>query len=338
MISLSNINKQYGRQLIFVDASFQLNPGRKGRPGRPQRRRQDDAVPDDRRRGSARRGRGHRAAEADRRLLPPGRRGDVGPLGAGRGDCRQRPAGRSAPRAGSPAARDGGSRAGRQDGQGADPLRRGAGRVRAPGRLHARGAGARGAARAGAGGRPDRRRRRRALGRLEDARGAGPRAARQARRPADGRTDQPPGHRVDHLARAVPEVAERRAADDLARPRVHEPHRHQDRGDRQRRDHVVFGRLRLLRARARHPRDQPAGGLCAAAGDAGEGAALHRALQDARGQGVAGAEPHQGARQDREDRAAQEAAGGEVRVPHAAALRRPGGGGREPAQDASASA
>ncbi len=29
MISLSNINKQYGRQLIFVDASFQLNPGEK---------------------------------------------------------------------------------------------------------------------------------------------------------------------------------------------------------------------------------------------------------------------------------------------------------------------
>src|ERR1700752_4247769 len=29
MISLANINKQYGRQLIFVDASFQLNPGDK---------------------------------------------------------------------------------------------------------------------------------------------------------------------------------------------------------------------------------------------------------------------------------------------------------------------
>src|SRR5215467_10996110 len=27
MISFSNINKQYGKQLIFVDASFQLNPG-----------------------------------------------------------------------------------------------------------------------------------------------------------------------------------------------------------------------------------------------------------------------------------------------------------------------
>src|SRR4030081_2957427 len=29
MISFSSINKQYGRQLVFVDASFQLNPGEK---------------------------------------------------------------------------------------------------------------------------------------------------------------------------------------------------------------------------------------------------------------------------------------------------------------------
>src|SRR5215472_3871152 len=29
MISLSGIHKQYGKQLIFVDASFQLNPGEK---------------------------------------------------------------------------------------------------------------------------------------------------------------------------------------------------------------------------------------------------------------------------------------------------------------------
>ena len=29
MISLANVNKQYGRQLVFVDASFQLNPGEK---------------------------------------------------------------------------------------------------------------------------------------------------------------------------------------------------------------------------------------------------------------------------------------------------------------------
>ena len=29
MISFSNVSKQYGRQVIFVDASFQLNPGEK---------------------------------------------------------------------------------------------------------------------------------------------------------------------------------------------------------------------------------------------------------------------------------------------------------------------
>jgi ATPase subunit of ABC transporter with duplicated ATPase domains len=29
MISFANVNKQYGRQLLFVDASFQLNPGEK---------------------------------------------------------------------------------------------------------------------------------------------------------------------------------------------------------------------------------------------------------------------------------------------------------------------
>ena len=29
MISFSNINKQYGKQVLFVDASFQLHPGEK---------------------------------------------------------------------------------------------------------------------------------------------------------------------------------------------------------------------------------------------------------------------------------------------------------------------
>ena len=110
----------------------------------------------------------------------------------------------------------------------------------------------------------------------------------------------------------------------VARSRVHEPHRRPHRRDRRRRDHVLLGQLRLLRARARHPRDQPRGRLRAAAGHAGQGAALHRALRGARGQGRAGAEPRQGAGEDREDRAAQEAEGGEVRFPPAAAVRRPG--------------
>ena len=99
-----------------------------------------------------------------------------------------------------------------------------------------------------------------------------------------------------------------RAADDVARPRLHEPHRHEDRRDRRRRDHDLLGQLRLLRARARDSRGQPRSGVRAPAGDAGEGAALHRAVRRARRQGGAGAEPRQGAREDREDRAAEEAA------------------------------
>ena len=73
-----------------------------------------------------------------------------------------------------------------------------------------------------------------------------------------------------------------------------------------------------------HPRGQPRGGLRPAAGDARQGAALHRALRRPRGQGGAGPEPGQGAREDREGRAAEEAPGGEVRLPDAAALGRSG--------------
>ena len=62
--------------------------------------------------------------------------------------------------------------------------------------------------------------------RVEDARGHGAGDPRQARRAADGRADQPPGHRVDHLARGVPQVAALGAADDEPRPRLHEPDRH----------------------------------------------------------------------------------------------------------------
>ncbi len=100
-----------------------------------------------------------------------------------------------------------------------------------------------------------------------------------------------------------------------------------------RRDHRLLGQLRFLRARAGHPRDESAGRLRAPAVDAGQGAALHRSLQDARRQGRAGAEPHQGAGQDREDRAAEEASGGEVRFPHSAALGRSGRGDRRSRQE-----
>ena len=39
-------------------------------------------------------------------------------------------------------------------------------------------------------------------------------------------------HRIDHLAGAVPQILPGRAADDLARSRVHEPHRVEDRRNR----------------------------------------------------------------------------------------------------------
>ena len=85
--------------------------------------------------------------------------------------------------------------------------------------------------------RADRRRRRRAVGRVEDARGDGARAARP---PDVLLMDEPTNHldieSILWLENFL-QVAAGRAADDLARPRLHEPHRHQDRRDRRRRDH-----------------------------------------------------------------------------------------------------
>ena len=73
---------------------------REGRPGRPQRRRQDHRLPADHRRGGARRGHGHGAQAHHHRLLPPGHRRDVRPLGAGRDHRRQRRPRRAASRTG----------------------------------------------------------------------------------------------------------------------------------------------------------------------------------------------------------------------------------------------
>ena len=155
----------------------------------------------------------------------------------------------------------------------------------------------------------------------------------RARRAADGRADQPPRHRIDHLARgflkSLPGALLMTSHDREFMNRD----RHEDRRDRRRRDHDLLGQLRFLRARARDPRGEPRGGVRAPAGDARQGAALHRALRRARRQGGAGAEPRQGAREDREDRAAEEARGGEVRFPPAAALRRAGRGARGRDQD-----
>ena len=101
---------------------------------------------------------------------------------------------------------------------------------------------------------------------------------------------------------------------------------------------VLLRQLRLLRARARDPRGQPRGRVRAPAGDARQGAAVHRSVRRARREGRAGAEPRQGAREDREDRAAEEAPRREVRFPAAAALRRAGGDARRACRSATAAA
>jgi len=83
MISFSNINKQYGKQLLFVDASFQLNPGEKvglvGPNGAGKTTLFRMVVGEE----NSRRGRGLSPQEVDHRLLSPGRRGNAGPFGPG---------------------------------------------------------------------------------------------------------------------------------------------------------------------------------------------------------------------------------------------------------------
>ena len=82
MIAFSNINKQYGKQVLFVEASFQLNPGEKvglvGPNGSGKttlfRMITGEEQPDE--------GRGIGSEEGRHRVFPPGRRRDVGPVGA----------------------------------------------------------------------------------------------------------------------------------------------------------------------------------------------------------------------------------------------------------------
>ena len=99
----------------------------------------------------------------------------------------------------------------------------------------------------------------------------------------------------------------RRAAHDVARPRLHEPRGHQDRRDRRRRDHrstpatttSTSASGRCARPTARRP--TRGSRRCSPRSSASSSASR------ARREGRAGAEPGQGARQDREDRAAEEA-------------------------------
>jgi ATPase subunit of ABC transporter with duplicated ATPase domains len=76
MISFARINKQYGRQVLFVDASFQLNTG-EGRlvgPNGAGKTTLFRMIVGEESPTTA----SDRAAQGDDRLLPPGRRGDVG--------------------------------------------------------------------------------------------------------------------------------------------------------------------------------------------------------------------------------------------------------------------
>src|SRR5580700_8127702 len=83
MISFANINKQYCKQLLFVDAWFQLNPGEKvglvGPNGAgktthpPPSTHQIFALPDGGWRGNSRRWLGLSSQEDDDRLLSTGR-------------------------------------------------------------------------------------------------------------------------------------------------------------------------------------------------------------------------------------------------------------------------
>ena len=107
-----------------------------------------------------------------------------------------------------------------------------------------------------------------------------------------------------------------------------------DHRDRRRRADQLLGQLRVLRAAARAERGAGRGRVRTPAGDAGQGDALHRALQGAGRQGVAGAVARQEARQDREGRAAQAAQDAGLRVPALPAL----GRGRGPRREACTSA
>ncbi len=283
-------------------------PRRESRAGRPQRRRQDHALPHDRRRGSRRRGRRLGAEEALDRLLPPGRRGDVGPLGARRGDRRQRPGRRPAPRArrrcnhamSDPAQADDMDRILARFGEVQEEYEHlGGYALEAQARevLH------------GLGFEDDR-----IDGDVGALSGGWKMRVAMARvllgRPDVLLMDEPTNHLdiesiiwLEAFLKTLPGALLMTSHDREFMNRIVT----EDRRDRRRRNHHLLRQLRLLRARARHPRDQPRGRLRAPAGDAGQGTALHRPLRRARRQGRAGAEPGQGAGEDREDRAARSA-------------------------------
>ena len=314
MIRLDNIGKQNGHQIVFIEASAALNKGEKvglvGPNGAGKttlfRMIMGHEPPDE------------GQVSTDRGITIGYFSQDVGemagPQRGGRGDGRRRPGERGGDRAEAARGGHGRSGPGRRDGRHHRALRRGAGPLRGAGRLRAGRPGARSAGGVELQPGDDGRRRRRTVGRLEDARSVGPRPPHAPRRDAARRAEQPPRSGKPHLARGIPQELRGRAADDLARPRVHEPHRHQDRRDRRRRADDLLGQPRVLRAAAGAEREAAAGAVRPSAGDAGEGDPLHRALQGARLARRPGAKPRQAAGEDRPRGAAQAPPDGDVRV------------------------
>ena len=85
-----------------------------------------------------------------------------------------------------------------------------------------------------------------------------------------------------------------RAPDDVARSRVHEPHRHR-RSRRSMAEKSLSTRATTISTSGtRDPRDEPRSGLCATAGDARQGTAIHRSVFRSCGESGAGAEPCEG--------------------------------------------
>ena len=338
MIRLENVSKQNGHHLLFVEASAALWKGEKvglvGPNGAGKTtlfRMITGQEPPDEGQVSVDRGVtigyfSQDVGEMSGRSAVAEVMDGAGPVSAVAAELRELEAAMADPAAGRRPRRD--HRA----------LRRGARPVRGSRRLRPRGQGARSAGRPELQRGDDGGRRRRALRRLEDAGGARPHPADAPRRDAARRAEQPSRSREPDLAGGVPQGLRGGAADDLARPRVHEPHRHQGGGNRRRRADHLLRQLRVLRTAAGAEREAAAGAVRAPAGDAGQGDQVHRALQGARLARRAGAEPGEEARQDRARRAAAAPPDDPVRISARAALRRRRGDARSASTRATARA
>ena len=144
---------------------------------------------------------------------------------------------------------------------------------------------------------------------------AGQAAARPAEPAAARRADQPPRSRGAQLARGVPERLSARGHPGLARSllprRRRDAHRRSDaaHADRLRRQ------LQRLPGRARGAHRAAAQGQARAGRGSGARQDVHRSVPLPGDQGVAGAEPHQDAREGRADRGAARAQEDPLQLP-----------------------